>query len=141
MTDQPDNPSPNASTTSTTTADANNPTTKCDCNKEYNWAMILHISQLCGFIIPFVGIIAPIVIWQVKKTEMPSLNQHGLIVTNWILTGLVLSILFGLMCFILIGIPLLIALGVAGVAFPIIGAIKASKGEVWPYPCTIKFLK
>ncbi|MEW6736914.1 MAG: DUF4870 domain-containing protein [Acidobacteriota bacterium] len=105
------------------------------------WAMILHISQLAGFILPVIGLAAPIVIWQLKKDEMPGLDLHGKIVANWIISALIYTSISAILVIVLIGIPLLIALGVIGTIFPIIGAIKANNGEVWKYPLSIKFLK
>ena len=43
---------------------------------------------------------------------------------------------FFLLTFVVIGVPLLIVLAVAGIVFPIVGAIKANSGEFWEYPCT-----
>ena len=60
---------------------------------------------------------------------------------NWIITEFIFAIIFLLLCFVLVGIPLLIALAIVGVIFPIVGAVKASSGEAWTYPCSIKFLK
>jgi uncharacterized Tic20 family protein len=105
------------------------------------WALFLHLSQLAGYIIPMAGLIVPIVIWQVKKTEMPGLDAHGKVVTNWIISALIYAAVSIILMFVLIGVPLLIAVAILGVIFPIIGGIKASNGEVWPYPLTIKFLK
>jgi len=70
-----------------------------------------------------------------------AIDKHGKIVVNWILTELILGIVFGLLCFILIGIPLLIILGVLGIVFPIIGGIKANNGEVWPYSLSVNFFR
>jgi uncharacterized Tic20 family protein len=42
---------------------------------------------------------------------------------------------------VLVGFLTIIAIGILGVVFPIIGAIKANNGEFWEYPLTIKFLK
>jgi hypothetical protein len=52
-----------------------------------------------------------------------------------------LGIVFGLLCFVIIGIPLSMALVAVGIVFPIVGAVKANNGEVWPYPCSIGFFK
>ena len=41
------------------------------------WAMFLHLSQLAGYVIPLLGLITPIVIWQVKKEQYPVLDEHG----------------------------------------------------------------
>src|SRR5687768_4579326 len=49
------------------------------------WAMFLHLSLLAGFVVPLAGLVAPIVIWQIKKTELPEIDIHGKIVMNWII--------------------------------------------------------
>ncbi|MEI7903146.1 MAG: DUF4870 domain-containing protein, partial [bacterium] len=93
----------------------------------------------CGYIVPIAGLIVPIVLWQVKKNDSDVIDRHGCIVVNWIITELILGLVFGILCFVLIGIPLLIVLGVVGIVFPIVGAIKATNGEAWSYPCSIRF--
>ncbi len=103
------------------------------------WGMFIHLSQFCGYIVPLAGLIVPILLWQMKKNESEIIDQHGRIVLNWIITGFIFAIIFGLLCFVVIGIPLLIALAVVGIIFPIVGAVKANNGEVWSYPCSIKF--
>ncbi len=105
------------------------------------WAMFLHLSLLAGFIVPFAGLIAPIVIWQIKKTEMPEIDVHGKIVVNWILSALIYGIVSFFLIFLVIGIPMLAALAILSIVFPIIGGIKANNGEVWKYPLSIPFLK
>lgn len=103
--------------------------------------MFLHLSQLLNFIVPFGGVIAPIVIWQMKKDEIPALDAHGKMIVNWMLSGLIYSIVSFILAFVLIGFIGFIALAIMGVVFPIIGGIKANNGEFWEYPVTIKFLK
>ena len=83
--------------------------------------------------------IVPIVLWQVKKNESPAIDQHGRIVVNWIISEFIYGIVFGLLCLILIGIPFVIALAVVGIVFPIMGAVRANDGRVWPYPLSIPF--
>jgi uncharacterized Tic20 family protein len=105
------------------------------------WALFLHLSQLAGFIVPFAGWIAPVLIWQLKKEEMPALDPHGKVVVNWILSELIYGAIAAILIFVIIGIPLLIALAVIGIIFPIIGAVKADNGIVWEYPLSIKFFR
>jgi len=103
--------------------------------------MFIHLSQFCGYLIPLAGLITPIILWQIKKNDSEIIDKHGRIVANWIITELIYGIVFGLLCFIIIGIPLVFALVVVSIVFPIIGGIKAYKGEVWPYPLSIKFFR
>ena len=105
------------------------------------WAFLLHLSQLAGYVVPLAGLVAPIVIWQLKKDELPGIDAHGKNVLNWILSELIYFMVSVLLVFVFIGIPLLIALGICGIVFAILGAIKANNGEVWKYPLSITFLK
>lgn len=92
---------------------------------------------LAGFIIPFGGLIAPIIIWQLKKEDLPEIVPHAHVVMNWIITGLVYFAISFVLMFVLIGIPMMMALGIATVVFSIIGGIKANDGELWEYPMTL----
>ena len=104
------------------------------------WAMILHLSQLACYVVPVAGIAAPIVIWQLKKAELPDIDAHGKNVANWLLTALVAICISIALVFFIVGIPLIVALSiglpVVHVIFVIIGAVKASNGECWEYPMT-----
>jgi uncharacterized Tic20 family protein len=105
------------------------------------WAMFVHLSLLSGFVVPFAGLVVPIVLWQVKKGELPGIDAHGKVVTNWIISSIIYAVVCIPLMLVFIGIPLLIALGILGIIFPILGGIKANNGELWKYPLSISFLK
>ena len=110
-------------------------------NEEKQMGMFLHLSQLLNLIIPFGGVIAPIVIWQMKKEEMPALDRHGKIVVNWFISSIIYWFVSIILAFFLIGIPLLFILFLVSIVYPIIGGVKANNGEDWNYPGAIPFLK
>jgi len=105
------------------------------------WALFLHLSVLAGFVLPLAGLLAPIVIWQLKKAELPGIDVHGRNALNWIISMIIYFVLCVILVFVLIGIPMLVALGVVAIVFPIVAGIKANNGEVWKYPLAIPFLK
>ena len=105
------------------------------------WAMFIHLAQFTHCIAPLGGIVAPILIWQLKKDELPGIDEHGKNVVNWIVSQFLYSIVAGILTFFLIGIPLLIGLFIISILFPIVGAIKANDGKAWRYPLTIRFFK
>lgn len=109
--------------------------------EQKQWGMFTHLSQLLNFVIPFGGIAAPIIIWQIKKDEIPALDAHGKMIVNWLISCLIYGAVSFVLAFVLIGFLGFIALFVMGIVFPIIGGIKANNGELWEYPLTIKFLK
>ena len=41
------------------------------------WGLFLHLSLLAGFLVPFGGLVVPIVIWQMKKHEIPGLDDQA----------------------------------------------------------------
>ncbi|AWM31656.1 DUF4870 domain-containing protein [Hymenobacter nivis] len=103
------------------------------------WATFLHLSLLAGLLVPGAGFILPIILWQVKKEELPGIDAHGKVVANWIVSALIYGAVAGGLCFVLVGFPLLGLLALLAFVFPIIGALKASDGVVWAYPLVIRF--
>src|SRR4030042_3119368 len=57
------------------------------------WAMFLHFSLLAAFVLPIVGLVAPIIIWQLKKEALPAIDAHGKIVVNWILSMIIYGVI------------------------------------------------
>jgi uncharacterized protein len=105
------------------------------------WAFFLHLSQLMGLVVPVLGWILPIVIWQLKKQDLPGLDAHGRFVANWLLSALIYGAASTVLVFLVIGIPMLVVLGALALVFPIVGAIKANDGTAWKYPLSIPFFK
>ncbi len=105
------------------------------------WLTILHLSQLANFLIPFAGIIVPVVIWQAKKDQIAGVDEHGKMIVNWLISSFIYGVVFLILAFVFIGIPLLFVLGLLAVGFPIYGAIKASEGVLWAYPLSMRFIK
>lgn len=103
--------------------------------------MLLHFSQYSGFIVPVGGFIVPVLIWQLKKDDVPGLDEHGKNVTNWLISYVIYWAVSGLLTLFLIGFVAMIALFLMMLIFPIIGGIKANAGETWKYPTAIGFLK
>jgi uncharacterized protein len=109
--------------------------------QERQWALICHLSGFCGFIFPFGNLIAPIVIWSLKKDEFPIVDEHGKEVINFQISFTIWILIVIPFVFLIIGIPILIVLLIAYPVFIIIGAIKADNGILYRYPPAIRFLK
>ena len=108
---------------------------------ERNWGMMLHLSVFACYVLPLAWLIAPIVIWQIKKDEFPSIDVHGKNVMNFLISMFIYGVVAVLLTFVIIGIPLLALLGIVGIVFPIIGGIKANNGEIWKYPGMLQLIK
>ena len=119
------------------------PVMSLQTSQEKQMGLYLHLSQLANVILFPIGIIAPILIWQMNKDKIPALDAHGKMVVNWMISSVIYAFVSVILIFVFfIGLIPLFGLMIAGIAFPIIGALKANNdGELWEYPLTIKFLK
>ena len=141
MSDIGPGPDPEESRT-TDTNEASSPVASDRERETRQWAMFIHFSILAGWLVPVGGLIVPIILWQMKKDELPGIVPHAHVVLNWIVTSIVYALICLVLTIVLIGFLGFIALGIATIIFAVIGGIKANDGEVWEYPGTfIKLFK
>lgn len=110
--------------------------------EEQNWAMICHLSALAGFLIPFGNIVGPLIVWLIKRAEMPLVDSNGKEALNFQITvSIAIAVCIPLM-FILIGIPLMIIIALGALILTIMAAVKISNGELeYRYPFALRLLK
>lgn len=105
------------------------------------WGMLCHLVALVGFIgVPFGHLLGPLAIWLIKKNEYPFVDEQGKESLNFQISMTIYGLVAAMLVFVLIGFPLLIGLGIADLVLVIIAAVKASNGESFRYPCTIRFI-
>lgn len=105
------------------------------------WKVILHLSALCFFIAPgFGNILGPLVVWLLKKDQLPDLEPEGRKVLNFQISWSIYMILAGLSWFFCIGAVLTPVVVLVWLVILIIGAVKTSNGEAYTFPLTIKIL-
>ncbi len=109
--------------------------------------MLCHLSALAGYIIPFGNIFGPLLVWQIKKHEFPSVEEHGKAAINFQLTVLIAVIVLAVAAIVLsffcIGVVLFPVIGVValcGIIFAVIAGIKANNGEPFRYPCSLTLI-
>jgi uncharacterized Tic20 family protein len=113
------------------------------------WAMLCHLSALAACLgVPFGNIVGPLIVWQIKKNEFPSVDAHGkaalnfqITVTIAVLIGAAVAVVLSFFCLGWLLFPLVGLIGLAGMIFAIIAGIKANNGETYKYPWTIEFVK
>jgi uncharacterized Tic20 family protein len=110
--------------------------------EERTWALAAHLSALVGYVmIPLGNIIAPLVIWLIQKDKMPFVDDQGKEALNFQISMSIYAIACVPFVFFLIGIPMLLAVGLVGIVFLIVAAIKANEGIHYRYPLTIRFIR
>lgn len=106
------------------------------------WALIAHLSPIAGSLLPIAGnIVAPLIVWLIKKDEMPFVDDQGKEALNFQISLSIVLFICLLLCFVFIGFLLLPIVGITGLVFTVLAAIKANTGERYRYPISIRFVR
>jgi uncharacterized Tic20 family protein len=103
--------------------------------------VLCHALGFAGFVFPFGNIIGPLIVWLMKRAESPSVNAHGKEALNFQISMTIWVLLCAASWLILVGIVLFPLAIATGVVLTVIGTVKASNGELYRYPLTIRFIK
>ena len=102
--------------------------------------MLCHLAALSKYVgIPFGNIIGPLIIWLIKREEMPFVNEEGKESLNFQISMTIYMIVSALFC--LIGLPLIFVLIIVDIIYVVLAAVKASSGQSYKYPLTIRFIQ
>lgn len=136
---------PQAATSSASGAGAEQPQAGREINRDARmWAMFCHLGGLAAFLplAPVLGgVIAPLIIWQIKKDDFTFVDKQGKEAVNFQISMALYALAAALLCFVCIGIVLLPAVCIFDVVFLLIAAVKANDGVHYRYPLTIRFIK
>jgi uncharacterized Tic20 family protein len=102
---------------------------------DMNMAMLAHLLAI------FTGFLGPLIIWLIKKEDSPYVDRHGKEALNFQLTVLLAFIVSGLLSLACIGLILMPVVWIVDIIFCIIAAVKASHGEEYRYPVSIRLIK
>jgi uncharacterized Tic20 family protein len=115
------------------------------------WGILCHVASIGGFLVPFGNILGPLIIWLIKKEEDPYIDAQGKESLNFQISitiyWTILFLLFIIAALILRNFSvLLVWLALLGfvvtvVILVILGSVQASKGNIYRYPFTIRFLR
>jgi hypothetical protein len=109
--------------------------------EERKWAMFAHIGTFSSMFVPLGNIIAPIVIWQIKKNESDFIVDQAKESLNFQITLMIYALISFLLVFIIIGFFMIFALILFSLIMVIVAGVKANEGEHYRYPMTIRLVK
>lgn len=109
--------------------------------EEKQWALFAHLSALVGYIIPFGSLIGPLIVWQIKKNEMPFVDDQGKEALNFQITIALAAVVCVVLMVVLIGFLLILVVGLFDLIFIIIAAIAANNGQAYRYPICLRLIK
>ncbi|UCF00469.1 MAG: DUF4870 domain-containing protein [Planctomycetota bacterium] len=99
------------------------------------------MAMLCHLLAIFTAFIGPLIIWLMKKDDDPFINDQGKEALNFQITVLIAMIASGLLSFVCIGFILMPLVWIVDLVFCIIASIKASGGQAYRYPLSIRLVK
>lgn len=110
-------------------------------SEERTWGMLSHLLALSGFIgVPFGNILAPLIIWLVKKDQSQFVADQAKESLNFQISLIIYAIVSGILVLVLIGFLLLAVVFIGGIVLTIIATLKANNGEHYRYPLTIRLI-
>jgi uncharacterized Tic20 family protein len=109
---------------------------------ERQWAMACHLIALTGYLIPIAGIVAPLILWLMKREDGAFINEQGRESVNFQITILIYFVISIILIPALgVGVFLLGVVVVFDFVCILIAAVKASEGTAFQYPACIRFIK
>jgi len=108
---------------------------------EQNMGMLCHLLALSGYLIPLGHLAGPLVIWMMKREEMPFVESQGKESLNFQISVSIYGIAAAISIFLLIGFILLPAVIVFSLVCVILASIETANGKPYRYPLCIRFIK
>jgi uncharacterized protein len=107
---------------------------------ERQWAMICHLSAMLMYATAIGGLIAPLIIWLLKRDTMPYVGDQGRETVNFQITTMLALVCSGVLMLVLIGWVLMPLVLLYHFVYTIIGTVKASEGAPFRYPICLRLL-
>jgi uncharacterized Tic20 family protein len=99
------------------------------------------MAMLCHLLGIFTGFLGPLILWMVKKDEMPFVNDQGKEALNFQLTIAIASAICFLLMVVIIGFFLFGLIAIGALVLTIIAGVKANEGVSYRYPFTWRLIK
>jgi hypothetical protein len=99
------------------------------------WGILSHLSAFIGM--PF---LLPLVVYLAMRGDSEYVANNAKEALNFHLSLLIYCLCCIPLIFVAIGIPLLVVIGLASVILAIVAAIKASGGDCYRYPLTLRLV-
>lgn len=111
------------------------------------WGMFCHLAALSAFFSGIGFVLGPLIVWLIKRDEMPFVDDQGKEALNFNITVFIVAAVLWLFALVTLGIgllivvPLWIVIGLVWLIVTIVAAIKANEGEYYRYPFALRLIK
>jgi uncharacterized Tic20 family protein len=104
-------------------------------------AVVAHLSTFAGLVIPFGSVIGPLAVWLTRRHQDPFIDQAGREALNFGISIAIYGSVLLVAALMLVGIPLLMVGVIAWVVLASLAAVKASQGQTYRYPLTMRLVR
>ena len=104
-------------------------------------AVAAHLSTFAGLVVPFGSVIGPLAVWLTRRDRDPFIDQAGREALNFGISIAIYGSVLLVAALMLVGIPLLMVGVVAWVVLASLAAVKASQGQAYRYPLTMRLVR
>jgi uncharacterized Tic20 family protein len=109
--------------------------------EERTWGMGAHLAALTFFIIPLFGnVLGPLVVWLVKRGQMPFVADQGREALNFNITVAIAAVISWMLTTVKIGFLLLPVVFAMWMVLTITAIIETNKGVAYRYPFTLRLI-
>jgi len=107
--------------------------------EDRNWSVAAHLGSFVSAWFAL-GLIAPLLVLVLKGGSSPFVRRHAVESLNFQINALVYSLVFAALMIVLIGFVLLPVYAIFYVICVVFGTIRASNGEDFRYPLTVRVI-
>jgi len=109
---------------------------------ERTWGMLAHLSALAGVVVWLIGCVAgPLVVWIARRDQSAFVAEHAREALNFNITVVLAAMVCMVLMLVFVGFILGAALFIVWLVFTLIAAIKASEGETYRYPFSLRLVR
>jgi hypothetical protein len=106
-----------------------------------NTAVAAHLSTFAGLVVPFGSVIGPLAVWLTRRDRDPFIDNAGREALNFGISIAIYGLVALVAALMLVGIPLLVVGVIAWVVLASLAAAKASRGQAYRYPLTLRLVR
>lgn len=109
---------------------------------ERTWGMLAHLSALAGVVVWLLGcVLGPLIVWLSRRDQSAFVAEHAREALNFNITVVLAALVCLALMLVFVGFILGAALFIAWLVFTLTAAIKASEGEHYRYPFSLRLVK
>lgn len=110
--------------------------------EERQWAAFAHLSALLILVLPPIGgVLGPLIVWILKKDDMPFVRDQGRESLNFQITMLIAMAVAALLMLVVIGFVLMPLLVLIDFVLVLVATLQVVDGKPYRYPFNLRLLQ